>query len=168
MSLNNAIKPEDEKILMTLEKIIGTSLPIVEKIGYDTRGVQVIKKTIIGVGLSGIELQKPAETSQFKELLATLLQLKSLQILFLGSNKLRELPESFGDLKSLEYLNLNLNQLATLPESFGNLQSLRMLDLRENELTTLPESFCDLKSLKELILELNKLGELPESFGVIS
>ena len=62
----------------------------------------------------------------------------SSQILYLGGNKLRELPDSIGGLNELNLLYLGDNKLSVLPSTICNLRRLRTLNLHNNNLTVLP------------------------------
>jgi len=92
-------------------------------------------------------------------------QLKTLNMLNLFQNKLTSLPESIGRLKNLDTLLLFENNITTLPPEIGQLKNLQVLELSYNNLTSLPESIGELKKLRGLFLYRNKLTSLPESIG---
>ncbi len=89
-------------------------------------------------------------------------QLKYLQSLDLGKNKLTDLPESISQLEFLEELSLQDNALKSLPESIGKLANLRIFHLENNDLTTLPETICNLKTWYPIGLSNNKIASLSE------
>jgi len=96
----------------------------------------------------------------------SILQLTSLEKLFLGGNEFKELPKKISKLKKLRELYLFNNNLKKLPDSFGELNQLRQLHLGENKLQELPDSFRNLKSLTLLKLHGNEnLGMPPEILG---
>ncbi|MHA1311697.1 MAG: leucine-rich repeat domain-containing protein [Candidatus Helarchaeota archaeon] len=165
--------------LQELEKIIGKSIPVVNKIEWGTVGMVLSDNKVLGLGLYECGLTTLPESFgnliNLKELSLKVNQLTTLpksfgnlinlKELYLYKNQLTTLPESFGSIKSLQTLDLNGNQLMTLPESFGNLKSLEWLSLTHNELWTLPRSILKLTNLQTLDLGGNKLTTLPESFG---
>ncbi len=155
MTENDNIELKQAQFLKDLEKSNRTHIPIVKKIDWDTYGVKLDGKNVIGLGL---------HNRFIKTLPESIGNLKSLEELDLSRTNLSTLPESIGNLKSLEELDLSDNNFTTLPESIGNLKSLKDLNLAGNRLTTLPESISNLKSLHTLILDANKLSTLPESF----
>jgi Leucine-rich repeat (LRR) protein len=60
------------------------------------------------------------------------------QILYLGGNRLLQLPDGIGKLSHLSLLYLGDNKLSSLPSAICNLRSLRTLNIHDNELTVLP------------------------------
>lgn len=58
----------------------------------------------------------------------------SLEILYLGGNRINEVPASVGRLINLTSLVLAGNQIETLPPTFADLQSLQSLTLHNNNL----------------------------------
>jgi small GTP-binding protein len=87
--------------------------------------------------------------------------LTSLTSLSLSSNELTNVPPEIGNLTSLTSLNLSNNQLTNLPPEIGNLTSLTSLDLSNNLLTGLPPQFTQLTKLTNLKLRDNQLTSLP-------
>ena len=97
---------------------------------------------------------------------------RSLTVLDLSHNQLRNLPSNFCDLISLTSLKLDSNDLLCLPFRFGRLHSLRDFSCTNNKLKTLPASFARLR-LQTLDLfgneflnvgpdtAINKLGSFP-------
>ena len=75
----------------------------------------------------------------------------SLEVLYLGGNKLSELPAEVGHLHCLNSLVLCDNRLESLPPSLINLQRLQSLSLHSNNLSTLPPEIVKL-NLEELSL----------------
>ena len=62
---------------------------------------------------------------------------------------LTKLPPQIGDLKKLEYLFLGFNKLTTLPPQIGNLENLRVLHLNNNNLKSLPSTIGKLEKLEK-------------------
>jgi len=86
-------------------------------------------------------------------------ELKNLEELYLGGNKLESLPDNIGNLTNLKKLYLGYNQLKSLPDSIGNLTNLKYLNLSKNQLKDLPESIGKLKKLQRLHLYGNQLSD---------
>lgn len=73
-----------------------------------------------------------------------------LKVLYLGGNRLQEIPAEVGQLQRLQALVLSENQLESLPSSIAQLKRLRSLLLHRNQLTTLPPQIVALKELMEV------------------
>ncbi|MFX1524938.1 MAG: leucine-rich repeat domain-containing protein [Promethearchaeota archaeon] len=158
------LKPEEVEILQELENLIGKTIPRVEDIGESTFGIKIVNKHIIQLKIHGRVLEKRGK--KLRVLPESIGNLKSLRLLYLPYNFIKEIPESIGNLTSLRYLNFRSNKIKLVPESIGNLKSLEILILDGNNLTTnLPESIGNLISLKELYLKGSQLTMLPESIG---
>lgn len=85
-----------------------------------------------------------------------------LEVVWLHSNQLTELPNWIGELSELKTIGAVGNQFRGLPTAIGSLRKLIGLGLRDNDLESLPEGL-DALPLKELYLDGNpKLG-IPES-----
>lgn len=80
-----------------------------------------------------------------------------MDYLYLGGNKLEELPPEIGHLDSLTALILCDNQLTHLPKQITRLANLHSLKLHKNQLQTLPQNLVQLTNLQELSLRENPL-----------
>ena len=80
----------------------------------------------------------------------------SLEVLYLGGNRLTEVPAELGYLDRLQSLILCDNELHSLPPTLINLRKLRSLSLHNNQLSTLPTEIVSL-DLIELSLRNNPL-----------
>ncbi|XP_016646950.1 PREDICTED: putative disease resistance protein RGA1 [Prunus mume] len=97
---------------------------------------------------------------------ASIYNCKGLRTLIISTKKLPPLPsDSFSLLKSLGMLKLNENSIKEVPESIGGLVHLRYLDLSQNEeFEELPDSVGDLFNLETLRLNWCRgLRKLPVS-----
>ncbi|KAK4475556.1 hypothetical protein MN116_000835 [Schistosoma mekongi] len=103
---------------------------------------------------------------------------KTLEILNIGHNWFRTIPDTIITLTSLKsisilihlkYLSISHNQLTMLPESLCSmLNKLEYFNLGYNQLLMLPYNFGLLKNMKTLILHKNFLTRLPETFGQLN
>uniref|UniRef100_A0A8C3I6C6 Leucine-rich repeat protein SHOC-2 n=1 Tax=Chrysemys picta bellii TaxID=8478 RepID=A0A8C3I6C6_CHRPI len=73
--------------------------------------------------------------------------LKSLTLLYMDSNNLKEIPAEIGTLSNLERLTLSNNRLTSLPPEIGGLEKLHSLHLANNHFTELPAQVCQLRHL---------------------
>ncbi|XP_066932764.1 leucine-rich repeat-containing protein 40-like [Clytia hemisphaerica] len=81
----------------------------------------------------------------------------NIKQLFLGYNRLRELPEDiFGDFPQLVSLDLRDNSISKLPESLLELKMLERIDLTNNNISGLPYVLGHMK-LKALTLDGNPM-----------
>jgi Leucine-rich repeat (LRR) protein len=91
---------------------------------------------------------------------------KSLRVLTLTYNFLKEIPEEIGCLNSLEILDLSHNQIEKLPPTrikFTNLSNLKELYLNNNLFKSLTDVFYSFKKLEKLNLEKNQLENVDDS-----
>jgi hypothetical protein len=96
------------------------------------------------------------------------LELKSLQKLWLYDNSLQTLPGWLDQLTNLQELNLGANNLYELPESLPKWQNLQKLKLSHNQLINLPDWLGNLKTLQELMLGSNPLLTIPVSLSQLT
>ena len=82
--------------------------------------------------------------------------LQRLEILYLGGNQLKTLPDEISQLRSLTSLNLSNNLLTVLPNNLARLRNIKTLALHGNNLTHLPVELVKL-NLYELSLRNNPL-----------
>ena len=80
-----------------------------------------------------------------------------LDYLYLGGNRLEQVPRELGELMSLTGLVLCDNRITHLPKQLTNLSNLKSLRLHDNQLQTLPQNLINLMRLEELSLRNNPL-----------
>ncbi|TSK22772.1 Leucine-rich repeat-containing protein 18 [Bagarius yarrelli] len=87
-------------------------------------------------------------------------QLESLCHLNLCNNSLDSagLPADIGNLKSLQTLNLGMNRITALPPTMASLSSLKELALFDNMITVLPECIRMLPKLKKINIKRNPIA----------
>ena len=85
----------------------------------------------------------------------SVLKLNKLEELYLGANKIQEIPAEIGDLKELRLLDISNYELVHLPTSIKKLDYLEKLYLGYNKLTALPTELGDLKNLTEMYVRGN-------------
>jgi len=83
-----------------------------------------------------------------------LTKLKHLEHLDVTDSDIASIPEDIGELISLKTLYLGANRILEVPPSFGRLKNLRALDLSWTDIQALPKEFGDLTNLMELCLPL--------------
>lgn len=162
---------DEIQALKDIEKILGKSIPKVDKIKWDELqwGGGIITKYNTGfleedshiVGLC-------LHNNQLMRLPESIGNLKNLKQLELGRNLLIGLPESIGNLINLEILTILKNKITNLPDSIGNLKKLKDFNAGDNFLSSLPNTFCNLKELSFLKLYSNRIRKLPVCFGNLS
>ena len=88
--------------------------------------------------------------------------LRGLKVLALGNlPRLTALPSEIVQLHSLQQLYLSGNRLSALPTEIGQLRELQSLDLSDNQLTALPDSMRQMGQLGELFLHGNDALDIP-------
>ena len=80
-----------------------------------------------------------------------------LSNLYLGGNRLQEVPPELGTLHKLSALVLCDNQLQSIPPQLAQLAHLTSLRLHNNQLQTLPKGLVQCVALRELSLRGNPL-----------
>ena len=80
-----------------------------------------------------------------------------MEYLYLGGNKITQVPAELGKLTSLKILNLCDNQITILPKELAKLHRLESLSLHNNNLTVLPIAIVKLKKLEAISVRGNPL-----------
>jgi small GTP-binding protein len=82
--------------------------------------------------------------------------------LYLGGNRITEIPRWIGALWQLEVISLPENQVSTLPNTISSLRRLMTLDLRNNQIYSIPGVMRSMSWLRQLGLADNPIGLPPE------
>ncbi|XP_034047736.1 malignant fibrous histiocytoma-amplified sequence 1 homolog [Thalassophryne amazonica] len=91
-----------------------------------------------------------------------------IEVLNLGNNLLRELPERLGSIfNNLRVLVLRRNRFSAVPCVVFELGQLVELDMSHNWLKSIPEDVARLKGLKKLCVSHNKVQHLPAQIGTL-
>ncbi|TFG22413.1 MAG: leucine-rich repeat domain-containing protein [Promethearchaeota archaeon] len=152
---NYGLNLEEVNCLKDLEKLLGRTLPIIEKKDC-LNGIYVEDNHVVGLNLVNSNLKVLPET------IGNLTHLKKLN---LDSNYLKSLPDSFENLTSLELLSLTFNPLRNFPLVLTKLKSLKELVLINNHLEELPDAIGNLTSLEKLTIHLNHIKIIPSTIG---
>jgi Leucine-rich repeat (LRR) protein len=81
----------------------------------------------------------------------------TLEVLYLGGNRLRAVPRVVAALQRVTVLHLSDNQLTSLPDTLGGLHELTVLHVHRNQLRTLPVELLALRRLRQLSVRDNPL-----------
>ena len=82
--MENLVEQKQAVVINAFEKSIGKSIPLVDKIDKSKMGVTIADNNILGLSLTFTSLSKITEN---------ICDLCNLEVLVLGYNKLKELPE---------------------------------------------------------------------------
>jgi Leucine-rich repeat (LRR) protein len=90
--------------------------------------------------------------------------MKSLKVLDLDDNGIKELPSGFDASTELEELYLSHNKITYIPDTIFELKGLKAFFILDNQIeTTLPSAIGQLTLLEELDLEMNYFtGTIPD------
>jgi len=96
---------------------------------------------------------------------SNLLNIKSLEFLYLAGIPLNSIEDVINMNRTLEVLYIDGGNLISLPNSFRNLKTLRTLYIVNNNLERIPASIFDLKELEILNLSLCNITQIdPKNF----
>lgn len=137
--------------------------------------------------LTQISVNSMYEGNSINELPNSITEIKTLNAIYISSNKLTKLPSNIGTLNNLKRIELNgnyieeipneplnfsddatvylrSNKIEYLPNNFSN-SNFSILDLSRNPLKELPKNFGNLKNLTNLVIENTDLVDFPNSFS---
>ncbi len=130
------------------------------------------------LNLSGLRLKSiPSEVAKIKSLeilnlgdnkikdLRPLGYLPNLKVIYLDSNQIEFISPDFFDSLDLNVLNLSGNHIQDIPDSISNQKNLRRLFLSSNKISFIPESLSELESLEYFSLGNNQLSFIPSSIN---
>lgn len=140
---------EDKEIIVELEKIIGSKIPVVTKYDQWTKEVRYDEKgRIIGLKL---------EWSHLKEIPAFFENLTELEFLSLHFNEIAHIPEFLVKMTKLRVLRLSKNKLTQISPVISHLSSIEELEISENQMTELPPFLTSMPHLRSISLVSNPL-----------
>lgn len=90
--------------------------------------------------------------------------IKSLKVVDLSSNKLKEIGTLFSNDNEVRSLNLASNYIQDVSELLSVLSSLERLDISENLLTSIPKTANTLKEIVDIDFSLNEIITIDEAF----
>ncbi|XP_055313142.1 protein lap1 isoform X2 [Sitodiplosis mosellana] len=88
---------------------------------------------------------------------------RTLEELYLSSNRITELPRQLFLCHGLKVLDLSDNDLSSIPTALSSLTNMRKINLARNSLIRLTDSIIACKSLTFLDLSINSLEKLPDA-----
>lgn len=112
--------------------------------------------------VSGLLILDNDNMSKIPEVIKELQDLEYLATICIGD---LTFPEWIGNLKNLQIIKLGSNKITEIPPCITNLKKLRVLDIGDNPLATVPEIIKDIPSLEDLGLCRLKIKALPEWLG---
>lgn len=136
------------EVIAILEVKLGSKIPEVPKIRWNTFGILRKRAEIFGVGL----YKRPLEA-----LPNELFSCTELEVLSLTGGGLKEIPRNIQSLTNLKEFYVGGNELRFIPEEIGNLQNLHTLYILEDSLESIPESVVNLEILQEFSVSSNFL-----------
>ncbi|NXA33867.1 LRC63 protein, partial [Eudromia elegans] len=89
------------------------------------------------------------------------LNIKTLQVLVLRNNPIREIPNDISRLKTLKKFIISFNLLSELPAGLFLLDNLQYLDIAYNDISFIHNDIKKLRQLEILNIEGNQLSALP-------
>ncbi len=144
----------DAEVVRFLESSLNMELPIVRKIDFNTVGIAIKNKRIVGLGLYKVGL---------KDIPEYLSELDNLIVLNLAWNSISELSDCITSMKKLRTIDLIGNELDRLPPSIVNLISLEEIDLSFNFIKEIPAFVSEIPRLNLLKLFKNRISFISES-----
>lgn len=147
---------EDENeihFLLEIEKLNDIRFYLEKELSGEYNNFTVENRNIVGLCIDSLKIEG---------ILPFIVNLKSLEILFLIHCTIQNVPESICYLQFLKKLHFFENGLEILPDCLGNLQNLEELELIGNHLSKLPKNIENLKALIKLDLGGNKFKEVPK------
>lgn len=91
-----------------------------------------------------------------------IIQFKNLRELYLGKNKIKDIPSEIGKLTELEIVDFSKNRLSALPISLFSCKKLRRLIANQNAIIEIPKEISNLQELEYLDLWSNDLWVVPD------
>lgn len=86
---------------------------------------------------------------------------RSVEILFLNSRGLDEIPEDVRKLDNLKALHLGFNRIKSLPPWIAELEKLEWIGLGGNSFSSFPEELLQMPKLKDVDIHYNRIKKMP-------
>ena len=122
--------PEEAEVLLDVESLLDDNYGFIRTSRFDSPRQFITKNKHIISLLIG----EGANLDKFPHIMEKLCNLKYLEYLFVGSNKLENVPVSITNLENLIYLDLSGNAFTHMPPILKAMKSLQFVNLSENKL----------------------------------
>lgn len=119
------------------------------KFGFTNVIFEVLPANVTQVRVSHENLVEIPDISKFAD----------CTLLYLFNCNLKKIHPSVGDLKTLEIISFGENKIESLPNTIGNLTNLRVLNIKGNRIMELPESIKKLDKSNGGSLEVISIDE---------
>ncbi len=96
---------------------------------------------------------------------AALKDSRDVEILFLNSTGIEQVPEEVTKLTNLRALHLGFNRLSSLPPWIVKLERLEWIGLGGNSFRNFPPELLELPRLREIDIHYNRIKEMPRDLG---
>ena len=149
--LHIELVPEEAEILLEVEPLMGIDYPHRFISGpYMDSPRNFIKKN---KHLLSLIIGNDSNLDKNPEILEKLSNLKHLEYILVGSNKLNRLPESITKLKNLIFLDLSGNMFTDIPPILKTMKSLQFVDLSKNKIPY--SSYGDYNTFKNTFVKIS-------------
>lgn len=169
---DNEEKISTKITLSFLKKNTSDSIKI-DKIKYFTH-LNLINKCLIDLqGILDIENFKELKKLSLDENLLTeknlnpIKHFSNLIILSITQNLLKEIPSEILELNSLQQLYLVNNEIIEIPENIDRLRNLKRLNISKNKIKKIPDTLINIKSLEYLLLSHNNISKIPYNLKIL-
>ncbi len=147
---------QEKKSLLNIQKYLHIRLEEQEFIRKSSpNGFKITNGKVSHLKLSGMKIPIDSIPDSFFEL-------KSLQLLSLSHNLIKEIPAKIDKLKNLKELYLDFNKISDLPVNLLKSNSIEIIEASYNRIESLKGKLFQLPHLKEINLTNNPLKEITD------